>query len=98
MRFRFVEKAVWEYIAAAKYYERQSPKLGESFIDEVERGIQIILAGPETWRFVKDDVRRYLIKRFPYGIYYTVEGEVVVIQAVKHLHRSDEDLQPRRAP
>jgi cytochrome P450 len=45
---------------------------------------------------VEDDVRRYLIRRFPYGIYYTFEEDVVVIWAVKHLHRDPDYWQHRR--
>jgi plasmid stabilization system protein ParE len=59
-------------------------------------GIRAILSGPEVWRVIEDDVKRYLIHRFPYGIYYTIEGDVVVIWAVKHLHRHPDYWQNRR--
>jgi plasmid stabilization system protein ParE len=65
-------------------------------VDEVETGIRAILNGPEVWRVVEDDIRRYLIRRFPYGIYYTIEGDVAVIWAVKHLHRNPDYWQCRR--
>ena len=41
-------------------------------------------------------MRRFLVLRFPYGIYYTVESEVVVIWAIKHLHRDPDYWQDRR--
>jgi hypothetical protein len=44
---------------------------------------------------IEDDVRRYLIKRFPYGIYYTLENDAVIIWAVKHLHRNPDYWQHR---
>lgn len=65
-------------------------------MDEVEGGIAVILSDPVVWRIIEDDVRRYLIRRFPYGIYYTIEGEVLVIWAVKHLHRDPDYWQGRR--
>jgi hypothetical protein len=65
-------------------------------VDEVEGGIAVILSDPVVWRIIEDDVRRYLIRRFPYGIYYTIEGEVLVIWAVKHLHRDPDYWQGRR--
>jgi len=37
------------------------------------------------------------IRRFPYGIYYTIENEVVVIWAVKHLHRDPDYWRERRS-
>ena len=96
MRHQFVDEALAEFIAAGRYYNRQVPGLGDAFVDEVEAGIAVILNGPEVWRVAEDDVRRYLIRRFPYGIYYTIEGDDLVIWAVKHLHRDPEYWQQRR--
>jgi hypothetical protein len=47
-------------------------------------------------RIIEDDVRRYLVRRFPYGLYYTIEGSVIVAWAVKHLHRDPDYWQERR--
>ena len=33
------------------------------------------------------EVRRVLVKRFPYGVYYLVEGEVLLVLAVAHSRR-----------
>jgi len=96
MTFRFNDEALAEYIAAGQYYNRQVLGLGDEFADEIEAGIQAILTAPLTWRIIEDDVRRYLVRRFPYGLYYTLEGEVVVIWAVKHLHREPDYWQERR--
>jgi plasmid stabilization system protein ParE len=96
MKHRFAEEALAEFIAAGRYYNQQVPGLGDAFVDEVEAGIRIILNGPKVWRVVENNVRRYLIHRFPYGIYCTIEGDVVVVWAVKHLHRDPDYWQHRR--
>lgn len=96
MTFRFIDEALAEFIAAGHYYNRQVPGLGEAFIDEIEAGIEVILQNPTVWRVVRDDVRRYLIRRFPYGIYYTIENGVVVIWAIMHLHRAEDYWRTRR--
>ncbi|HEX4646796.1 MAG TPA: type II toxin-antitoxin system RelE/ParE family toxin [Verrucomicrobiae bacterium] len=96
MKYRFVDEALAEFIAAGRYYNQQVAGLGDGFVDEVEAGIKRILKEPEVWRVIKDDVRRYLIHRFPYGIYYTIEGDAIVIWAVKHLHRDPDYWQHRR--
>jgi hypothetical protein len=96
MKHRFVDEALAELIAAGQYYNQQVTGLGDAFVDEVDAGIGAILNGPEVWRLVEDDVRRYLIHRFPHGIYYTIEVDVVVIWAVKHLHRDPDYWQRRR--
>ena len=96
MTHRFADEALADYISAGQYYNRQLPGLGDAFADEIETGVQQILAAPFTWRTVEDDVRRYLISRFPYGLYYTIENDVAVIWAVKHLHRDPDYWQERR--
>ena len=98
MNYRFVREALDEFISAGRYYNQPIPGLGDSFVDEVEAGITKILSNPTTRRIIEDDVRRYLVRRFPYGIYYTIENEMVVIWAVRHLHRDEDDWQSRRRP
>ena len=96
MTHRFNAEALAELISAGRYYNQQVPGLGDDFIDEVESGIRTILLDPTVWRILEDDVRRFLIRRFPYGIYYTLESEVVVICAIKPLHRDPDYWQDRR--
>jgi len=96
MRYRFASEALAEFMAAARYYNQQVPGLGDAFVDEIEVGLEAILAKPAVWRIMEDDVRRYLIRRFPYGIYYTIEGDLIIIWAVKHLHRHPDYWQSRR--
>lgn len=96
MTCRFVEEALEEFVAAGLYYNQQLSRLGDSFVDEVEAGIAKILSNPTTWRVIEDDVRRYLVHRFPYGIYYTIENEIIVIWAVRNLHRDEDEWRSRR--
>jgi plasmid stabilization system protein ParE len=96
MKYRFVDEALNEFIEAGRYYNRQVPGLGDAFADEIEAGIDFILKNPQLNRLIQDAVRRYLVHRFPYGIYYTIEKDVVVIWAVKHLRREPDYWQKRR--
>ena len=38
----------------------------------------------------EEDIRRCQIRRFPYGIIYAIDEEVLFILAVMHLHRDPE--------
>jgi plasmid stabilization system protein ParE len=69
------------------YYAGIRPRLAESFIHAVETGIERILASPDTWKIIEEDVHRYLIHRFPFGIYYGIEHDRIFIYAVMHLSR-----------
>ncbi len=88
MKYYFHPEALKEYSDAAQYYSEISPSLASAFITQVENGINQILLYPQAWQPIETDVRRCLIKRFPFGIYYTVEDDnSIIIQAVMHLSR-----------
>ena len=70
------------------YYENRSPNLGWTFIDEFESQILRIAATPERWMIVDLDIRRCLMARFPFVIYFRCVGtERIRILIVKHQRR-----------
>ena len=79
MRFRLDPAARDEYREAALYYLNESPRIAAAFVVQVEAGIALIRKNPTTWRVWREDVRRCLVRRFPFGIYYTVEKDEIVI-------------------
>jgi toxin ParE1/3/4 len=87
MKYFFHPEAAKEYLDAVAYYAGIRPRLAESFIHAVETGIERILASPDTWKIIEEDVHRYLIHRFPFGIYYAIENDRMYIYAVMHLSR-----------
>jgi toxin ParE1/3/4 len=87
MKLRFDPAAVNEAIDAALYYERQRQGLGREFDNALEAGLQRILESPERWPQLGKKARRFLLKRFPYGIVYTVTKDEVAVHAVMHLRR-----------
>ncbi|MEY2879730.1 MAG: hypothetical protein RLZZ15_2110 [Verrucomicrobiota bacterium] len=76
-----------ELIEAARYYEQEVPTLGAQLLDAVDRAVAVILSAPERWRPIEADVRRYLMPRFPFAIYYRVLPDHVRILAFKHHSR-----------
>ncbi|TKB67812.1 MAG: type II toxin-antitoxin system RelE/ParE family toxin [Nitrospira sp.] len=83
----FLPSAEEEMIAAAQYYQQQSAGLGSEFLIEVERTVAAVLTYPEAAPMVKKEIRRRLLKRFPFGVLYAVTADEVVIVAVMHLRR-----------
>ncbi len=70
------------------YYESQSIGLGRDFVDEFERQVLRIAAMPERWMVVRGDLRRSLMKRFPYVIFFRIlEGDAIRVTVVKHVKR-----------
>ena len=72
---------------AAEYYERERSGLARAFLNEVERAIQSILEHPEGSPLVAETVRRKLVRRFPYGILYSVRKDSIRILAIMNLKR-----------
>ena len=87
MRWRFLTCAAAEYFEAAQRYTDIEPKLGASFVECFEAGIEQIVSNPEAWPEVEPGIRRHLIKRFPYGIFYRQDGDLLLIAAVMHTKR-----------
>jgi len=70
-----------------RYYEERVQGLGEQFLDEIEEGLMRIQQFPYAWPTYESEYRRYLLKRFPFGLIYRVESEKIFILAVAHLKR-----------
>ncbi|QTA80419.1 putative toxin-antitoxin system, toxin component, RelE/ParE-like [Desulfonema limicola] len=84
----FLYPAENEMLEAAEYYERQVKGLGSAFLREVQRAVKAVENNPEIWEVVRGNVRRRLVKRFPYGILYRIEPIKIIVVAVMHLHRN----------
>lgn len=95
MTYRFLSPAQQDLAEAVEYYEKASPGLGLEFLDEVERTVSRILLNPEAWTAVGEHHRRCRARRFPYGLLYTVERDVVVITAVMDLRRNPDTWKKR---
>lgn len=87
MKYTFHPEALEEYSNAAAYYSEISPRFAELFIQSIEAGVQAILTNPRTWPVVEDNTRRYLLKRFPFGVYYCIEENQIVVYAIMHMNR-----------
>ena len=83
----FLPQAEQEMLEAARFYESQTAGLVADYLSEVERAVQTIAESPTTWPVIKGELRRRLIRRFPFGILYRIEPEEIVIIAVAHLRR-----------
>jgi len=87
MRLTYHPDAQAELIAAAQFYEQRVAGLGARFLDEFDAAIVRINEAPERWRKVEGELRRYLMPRFPYGIYYRVRADEIRVLVVKHHSR-----------
>jgi toxin ParE1/3/4 len=83
------EKAQDDLDDAFQWYEDQEPGLGKEFIRCIDAKISELNRHPHHHQVVQNDrVRRALINRFPFSIYFVNEEELVTIFAILHQRRS----------
>jgi plasmid stabilization system protein ParE len=87
MRLRFTGEAQIEIRDSAAYYDREWRGLGGEFLDELQDAFDAIREAPERWQLARENVRRYLLRRFPYAVYYRVHESEAVILSVAHFKR-----------
>jgi plasmid stabilization system protein ParE len=61
--------------------------MGSQFLAAANRAIAVILDDPERWGILEGDIRQFLMRRFPYAIYYRVLADHIRILAFKHHSR-----------
>ena len=75
---------------AARWYNRQQLGLGIEFSAEVDDLFSRLHDHPERHALVRKDLRRAIVRRFPYAVYYRVKVDRVVVVAVVHTSRRSE--------
>jgi toxin ParE1/3/4 len=85
-----------EVEAALTWHQNERAGLGLEFLDELRSPMVEIADGPHKYRELRSGIRRALLRRFPYAVYFSVEAQVVVVLAVLHAHRDPAAWQLRR--
>ncbi len=87
------EIAEQEIRSIRQWYDAQTYQLGNHFILAIEDTFARIAWSPNIYPIVLfNQYRRVLIRRFPYWIYYRIEGDNIKISSVFHNSRSPEIL------
>lgn len=87
MKIRFLKPAQSEVDDAFLWYDSQTHGLGTQFLDDLDRAVRRIAAFPLANTEIEEGLRRCLLSKFPYGIIYGLDSEIVIVVAVAHLHR-----------
>jgi len=73
---------------AYEWYEAQRKGLGEGFLLCIEEALSRASRNPEIYSVVYKDVRRLLIHRFPFGVFFIEGEESISVLAVLHARRN----------
>ena len=80
-------EAKTDLLDAFHWYQEQRPGLGFDFKLCVDEVISKIQRNPLIHKVIGDGIRRSVTRRFPFGVFYLVENERIIILAVLHARR-----------
>lgn len=73
---------------AKEWYNGKSDYLGDEFFTEVEKTISQLLHNPKQFPILTKNIRKAVVKRFPFCIFYIVGANTVDLYSVFHNSRN----------
>ena len=86
----FKEEVFFDIKVAYDWYEKQRVGLGEDFLLSLEASYANIVRDPQIYQNIYKSVRRKLIGRFPYAVFFVLDEErkQIIVIAVMHTKRN----------
>ena len=94
-RVRYRPPAEADLQDVAAWYDVERSGLGGEFVAEIHHLTARVAENALQFPIVRGTIRRALMRRFPYAIFFVVENGVASILAVAHLHRAPDLLGDR---
>jgi len=88
-------EAELDALDAGSWYEGERSGLGTEFLGELRATFSRIEEGPKRFPVVFREVRRAILHRFPFGVFFIVESDNAVVLAITHLRRHPSAWQRR---
>jgi hypothetical protein len=92
VKLRFTTAAETDLAAALMFYETQAAGLGSKMLAGVNEACSNLLLFPGSGRAAFGNMKKTKIARFPFGIVYRVEAELIVVYAVVDLRRDPDQV------
>jgi plasmid stabilization system protein ParE len=83
-RVRLKLSAVEDLAEGFAWYERQRTGLGDEFLDALRECVESITRHPRGNAVALNKVRRALVSRFPYSVFYEPMDEEIIVRAIFH--------------
>lgn len=88
MKIEIIPEAQDDILNGMFWYESQKADLGMAFFSEIEHNLSVISQNPLLGREFRAKFRRFVMKKFPFCIYYLAESEKIVFLGFIHAHRN----------
>jgi plasmid stabilization system protein ParE len=83
----FHPEALNELLAAQEWYAERAEGLGDAFAAELERAVDLISEQPLAWPLFEGEIRKFVVRRFPFSVFYRSMESAIQILAVAHAKR-----------
>jgi plasmid stabilization system protein ParE len=90
MLIRFSPHAEAELTEAREWYSNQRADLDLEFMQSIDEALLRVVANPQIFPIVYQSLRRVVIRRFPFAIFYEVIADEIQVIAVFHSRRDPE--------
>ncbi len=84
-----------ELMEAQDWYEREAAGLGRRFREAINALTQRMTANPLQFPVVYENVRRALLRRFPYSLFFIIDDDTLFVIACFHASRDPSHWQKR---
>ncbi|MDQ3020376.1 MAG: type II toxin-antitoxin system RelE/ParE family toxin [Bacteroidota bacterium] len=88
IKFEFTKDAFADLVESIDWYESQQSNLGIELAANLYFELQFILEFPKSSRKINNELRRKVMKKFPFNIYYSYYEENFLIEVIGILHES----------
>ena len=85
-----------EITEAFRWYEDKSEGLGSEFMRALEASLSYIQRNPTAYATIHKQMRRALLRRFPYSVIYLIDGGKIIILACFHASRNPKQWRNRQ--
>ncbi|MGH9867005.1 MAG: type II toxin-antitoxin system RelE/ParE family toxin [Candidatus Polarisedimenticolia bacterium] len=96
MKVRLTPAAEADVADILSWYRERGHDLPEKFLASLGVCLDAVARTPSAFARVHDDIRRALLRRFPYCVFYIISGQEVVVLACFHGHRDPASWKSRR--
>jgi len=92
-RVAYKPSAQIEASEAYQWYAQPNIGMGQAFLDELERINDFLADNPHLYACVEAEMRRANLNRFPYSLFYVIDGDIVNVLSCFHQHREPKTRQ-----
>ena len=79
---RFLPEALDDVLETQRWYARRAPGLEKAFAEAIVFAVERIAQDPEAFPCVHGAVRRLVVRRFPYAVYFREVGDELLVLAI----------------